>query len=43
MRIGDVIGTVTLNRAHPSIRGKRLKLAVPLAWDNLLAAPGEPA
>ncbi len=43
MRVGDVIGTVTLNRAHPSIKGKRLKLVVPLAWDNLLAAPGEPA
>lgn len=35
MRIGDVIGTVTLNRAHPSLTGARLKLVVPLSWDNL--------
>jgi ethanolamine utilization protein EutN len=35
MRIGDIIGTVTLNRGHPSLKGGRLKLATPLSWDNL--------
>lgn len=35
MRIGDVIGTVTLNRAHPSLTGARFKLVTPLNWDNL--------
>ncbi len=35
MRIADVIGTITLNRWHPSLTGKKLKFAVPLSWDNL--------
>ena len=35
MRIGEVIGTVTLNRRHPSLAGARVKLVVPLCWDNL--------
>ena len=35
MRIGDVIGTVTLNRAHPSMTGASFKLVTPLSWDNL--------
>lgn len=35
MRIGEVIGTVTLNRAHPSLLGGRLKLVVPLSLDDL--------
>lgn len=35
MRIGRVIGTVTLNRRHPSIEGARFKLVVPLSLDNL--------
>ena len=35
MRIGDVIGTVTLNRAHPSMAGASFKLVTPLSWDNL--------
>ena len=35
MRIGLVIGTVTLNRRHSSLAGCRLKLVVPLSWDNL--------
>jgi len=43
MRIGEVIGTVTLNRAHPSMLGARLKLVVPLNWDNLLGRSAEPA
>ncbi len=35
MRIGKVIGTVTLNSLHPSLRGASFKLAVPQSWDNL--------
>ena len=42
MRIGDVIGTVTLNRCHPSVRGATWKLATMLTWDNLLGQADEP-
>lgn len=35
MRIGEVIGTVTLNRSHPSLNGARFKLVVPLSLDDL--------
>lgn len=35
MRIGEVIGTVTLSRSHPSLTGATLKLAVPLSLSNL--------
>jgi len=35
MRIGKVIGTVCLNRWHPSMQGARYKLVVPLNLDNL--------
>lgn len=35
MRIAKVIGTVTLNRWHPSLAGARFKLAVPLSLANL--------
>lgn len=35
MRIGDVIGTVTLNRVHPSLVGASFKIVTPLSWDNL--------
>jgi ethanolamine utilization protein EutN len=35
MRIGEVIGTVTLSRRHPSLDGARFKLVVPQSWDNL--------
>jgi microcompartment protein CcmK/EutM len=35
MRIADVIGTVTLNRQHPSLMGKKFKFAAPLSWENL--------
>ena len=35
MRIGDVIGTVTLNRGHPSLKGGQLKITTPLSWENL--------
>ena len=30
MRIGEVIGTVTLSRVHPSLAGATLRLAIPL-------------
>lgn len=36
MRIGEVIGTVTLNRCHPSFVGARLRLVIPLSLDDLL-------
>jgi ethanolamine utilization protein EutN len=35
MRIGDVIGTVTLNRWHPSLSGASFKVVAPISWDNL--------
>jgi ethanolamine utilization protein EutN len=35
MRIAEVIGTVTLNRCHPTFDGSTLKLAVPLKLDDL--------
>jgi ethanolamine utilization protein EutN len=35
MRIGDVIGTVTLNRSHPSLSGASFKVVAPISWDNL--------
>lgn len=35
MRIAQVIGTVTLNRCHPTFIGARLRLAVPLSQQNL--------
>ena len=44
MRIGEVIGTVTLNRAHPSVVGGAFRLAIPLTLAELRGAPpaGEP-
>jgi ethanolamine utilization protein EutN len=42
MRIARVIGTVTLNRWHPSFRGARFKVAVPLSLDELKSS-AEPA
>lgn len=35
MRIGEVIGTVTLNRSHPSLQGARFKLVIPLSLADL--------
>jgi len=35
VRIAEVIGTVTLNRWHPSFAGARLRLVVPLSLANL--------
>jgi ethanolamine utilization protein EutN len=42
MRIAEVIGTVTLNRCHPSLAGARFKLAVPLSLDDLTGKTGGP-
>jgi len=35
MRIAKVIGTVTLNRFHPTLQGAGLRLVVPLSLANL--------
>lgn len=35
MKIAQVIGTVTLSQMHPSFKGARLKLALPLSLNNL--------
>lgn len=35
MRIAKVVGTVTLNRCHPSYSGARLRLVVPLSLEEL--------
>ncbi len=42
MRIGDVIGTVTLNSVHPSLVGACFKLVAPLSWDDLAGRASEP-
>lgn len=41
MRIGEVIGTVTLAAWHSSLAGGRYVLAVPLALENLKGKPAE--
>jgi ethanolamine utilization protein EutN len=41
MRIADVVGTVTLNRAHPSMVGASFKLVAPLSWENLAGSSEE--
>ena len=41
MRIGEVIGTVTLNRRHPSLDGARFKLVVPQSWGDLAGESGK--
>jgi ethanolamine utilization protein EutN len=35
MRIAEVIGTVTLNRVHPSLTGARFLIAVPFSLKGL--------
>jgi ethanolamine utilization protein EutN len=35
MRIAKVVGTVTLNRCHPTYQGARLRLVVPLSLAEL--------
>jgi microcompartment protein CcmK/EutM len=42
MRIGKVIGSLTLGRWHPSLSGGCYRLVVPLSLDNLTgAAPAD--
>ena len=41
MDIAKVIGTVTLSRSHPSFKGARLKVVIPLALENI-AGDAEP-
>ena len=36
MRVAQIIGTVTLNRSLPSMRGGRLKMAVPMSLADLV-------
>lgn len=36
MRVGKVIGTVTLNRQHPSMVGARFKIVVPLSLEMIV-------
>jgi len=43
MRIGEVIGTVTLNRRHPTLAGARFKIAIPLSESDLSGEGGPPA
>jgi ethanolamine utilization protein EutN len=43
MRIGRVIGTVTLSRWHPSLKGARYRLAVPQSLANLTGQSREQA
>lgn len=38
MRIAQVIGTVTLNRAHPSFRGGQFRLVAPQSLSDLTGA-----
>ena len=35
MRIAKILGNVVLGRSHPSYKGARLRLAVPLSLDEL--------
>ncbi|WP_437225691.1 EutN/CcmL family microcompartment protein [Planctomicrobium sp. SH661] len=45
MRIGEVIGRVTLSRCHPAVQGAVWKLVVPLSRSGLkgdVAGRGEP-
>ena len=36
MKIGEVIGTVTLSRVHPLLKGVQWSVAVPLSLDDLI-------
>ena len=39
MRIGKVIGNVTLSRVHDSVTGTQWKLVVPMNYDDLAGTP----
>ncbi len=36
MRVGHVIGKVTVNQVHPLLAGASWKLVVPLSWEGLI-------
>src|SRR4051812_13141608 len=40
MRIAEVIGTVTLSKAHPSLTGARWIIGLPLSADALQSSSG---
>jgi len=42
MRIATVLGSVTLNRRHPTLDGASFKLVAPLGWDALAGREAEP-
>jgi len=42
MRIGEVIGTVTLGRCHPSLDGASWRLVVPLDLNDLAGETAHP-
>ncbi len=35
MRIGEIIGSVTLSQGHPSLRGAQLKVVLPMSLEDL--------
>jgi len=41
MRLGEVIGTVTLSRVHPTLSGSRWIVVVPLSLNALTAGRGD--
>ncbi len=41
MRIGKVIGTVTLSRVHPLLRSGQFKVVRPFTWKDFKAAHAE--
>jgi ethanolamine utilization protein EutN len=43
MRIGKVIGSVTLGRWHPSLQGACYRVTVPLSLDDLTGGAAQPA
>lgn len=43
MRIGKVIGKVTLSRWHPTLAGGSYRLVMPLSLADLAGTPGKPA
>ena len=42
MRIAEVIGSVTLSRVHPSLKGASLKVAVPMSLEEAYEAGSVP-
>ena len=43
MRIGEIIGNVTLSRCHPALTGGSYRLVVPLSLENLAGRSTERA